>query len=66
VGDKVEQTGSVNDITRRPTESGLAWAHGDLQTLDHQPKNMHGLGLSPLHICSRYAAWSSCGFPKLE
>ena len=53
--------------SREPQEdpqSQLSWAHGGSQRLNHQPKRMHGLDLSPLYICSRYAAWSSCGSPN--
>jgi hypothetical protein len=32
------------------------------QSLNHQPKNIQGWTWASLHICSRYAAWSSCGF----
>ena len=31
------------------------------QRLNHQPKSIHRVDLDLPHICSRYAAWSSCG-----
>jgi hypothetical protein len=34
---------------------------GGSQRLNYQPKSMQGVDLGPLHICSKYAAWSSCG-----
>ena len=40
----------------------VAWAHEGSQRLNHQSKSMHGLHIDPLPICSRCAAWSSCGF----
>jgi hypothetical protein len=36
------------------------------QGLNYQPKNIHGLDLGPLHICSRCAAWSSCRSEQQE
>ena len=40
-------------------------AHRDSQRLKHQPKGMQGLDIGPLHIHSRYAAWSLCGIFKI-
>jgi hypothetical protein len=34
---------------------------GSSLRLSHQPKNIHRLDQGPQNICSRYAAWSSCG-----
>ena len=44
--------------------SQLIWTLGGSQRLNHQPKDMPWLDLGPLHICSRCAAWSSCGSPN--
>jgi hypothetical protein len=52
-------------VSRTPQEDQqcqLTWAHGGSQRLSHRPKNMQSLDLDHLHICSRCAAWSSCGF----
>jgi hypothetical protein len=34
--------------------------------LNKQPKNIHRLDLVSSHICSRHAAWSSCGSGTME
>lgn len=53
--------------SRTPKEdlqSKLIWAHGGSQRWNHQLKSMHGLDLSPLHLCCRCLSWSSCGSPN--
>ena len=50
------------DTTERPTESTIP-GPGASQSLNHQPKSVQGLDLGLPHICSRGAAWASCGSP---
>jgi hypothetical protein len=45
-------------------QSQLTWVHSGSQRLNHQVKSMQKLDLSPLHICSRFAVWPSCGSPN--
>lgn len=45
------------------TQSQLTWDHGDSQVLDQQSGSRQELDLDLLHICSKCAAWCSCGFP---
>jgi hypothetical protein len=45
-------------------QSQLTCTFGDSQRLNHQPKSEHGLDIGPLHVCNRWAAWSSCGSSK--
>jgi hypothetical protein len=59
---RIENSEGERNSTERPTK--LVWTLGDSQRLNHQQNNIYGLDLGPLHICSRYAAWSSCGFPN--
>lgn len=40
-------------------QSQLTWTPGSSQSLNHQPKSIHGLDRGPGHICSRQAAQSS-------
>ena len=42
-------------------QSQLTWTLEVSHTLNHQPKSEHRLDLGSLHMCSRRAAWSSCG-----
>ena len=66
-GSLVEEWGlelSNPEVERMPQEdlqSQLTWVHGDSQRLNHQPNTMQALDLGPLYICSRCAAWPSCG-----
>jgi hypothetical protein len=46
-------------------QSQLTWAYRDSERLNDQPKNMQGLDIGNLHICSRYIACSSCGSPNI-
>jgi hypothetical protein len=34
------------------------------QRLNHQPMNIHGLDLGPMHIGSRCVSWFLCEFPN--
>lgn len=62
VGDRTEQVRGVKDTTRfRVNSPGTTGAGVGSQRLNYQPKSMQGMDLGPLHICSKYAAWSSCG-----
>jgi hypothetical protein len=36
-------------IPQEDLQNQLAWAHGGLQKLNHQPKSIHGLDLAPYH-----------------
>ena len=57
VGDRIN--GAWGSKTpQEDLQSQLTWTYRDSQI---EPKNMQELDLGPLHICSRYAAWSSCG-----
>lgn len=38
-------------------QSQLTWAHEATKRQNHEPKDVHGLELGPLHICSRCALW---------
>ena len=55
--DMTEPAGGVKE----DLENQLTWAHGDLQSQNHQPNIIQSLDLGPLHV-GRYVAWSSCGF----
>lgn len=61
VGDRIEWDWEITDTTRRPTLCTLV--NGGSQRLTYQPHSMLRMILDPLHICSRSAAWSSCGYP---
>ena len=50
----------LNKIEGSRTLSQLTWDHGGLWVLDHQSGSRQDL----LHICSKYAAWCSCGSPN--
>lgn len=63
-GDKIKWAGVVKDTTK-DLQSQLTWTNGPhSQRLNHEPKSMQGLNLGPLHTCSGYAAWHSCGSPN--
>ena len=51
------------DSRKRLTESTNLDSGGS-QRRNYYPKNEHRWGLGPLHMCSRYAAWSSGGSPN--
>jgi hypothetical protein len=64
--ERIEGPKENRDSTRKPTDS-TNLDYWEFQRLNHQPKSKHGLYLPPpcpLHICSRYTAWSSCESPK--
>jgi hypothetical protein len=55
----------ANGVTpHEDIQSQLTWAGGSSQRLNHQPKSVQGLDLGPLHIGSRWAAWSPCDLEK--
>ena len=47
------------DYTGRPTVLSILDL-GVSQGVNHPPMGEHELALGPIHICSRWAAWSSC------
>jgi hypothetical protein len=49
---------------KKTYRANLTLAHGGSQRLTHQPKSTHELVLSPLHRCSKCAAWSSRRCPN--
>ena len=59
---KLERSGTPEE----DLQSLLTWAHVGPQRLGHQLGSMQKLDLDLLHICSKYAAWSSSGSPNLE
>jgi hypothetical protein len=65
-GKSYERGRGLRDLKRTRTlqedqQSQLIWTLGGSQRLNHQPKSKHRLNLGLLLICSRCAAWSSCG-----
>ena len=66
--DKWGIEGSKPEGSRTPQEdlqSQLTWIHGGPQRLNHQPNSTQRRDLNPHSpICSRCAAWSSCGSPN--
>jgi hypothetical protein len=63
IGGNISDPRGDRNSTGRPTESTNLDSWGS-QRLNHQSNNIHGLDLSPQHICSRFAAWSSWGSPN--
>jgi hypothetical protein len=51
------------DTTKRPKELTNLGSWGLTET-ESPTKEHAGARSKPLHICSRCAAWSSCGFPN--
>ena len=60
---RIKRVGRVKNTTRRPTES-THWRTWGLTETEHQIKDHAEVGPSAAHMCSRYSAWSSCGFPN--
>ena len=60
MGARIQQDRGVKDTWRRPTRSNnlVQWK---LTETGLQSQSMQRLYLGPLHICSKCAAWFSCG-----
>lgn len=63
VGKRIKGPRVVMDSVRRPIKS-MNLELSVLPENDHQPKNIERLDLGPLHISTKHATWSSCGFPR--
>jgi len=57
VGGRIEELEKDRDSSGRPTESTHLGPWG-FQSLNHQPKNIHGLDLGPSYkVCSLILMW---------
>lgn len=51
-------------IPQKNIQNQLTLAHSCQETPNHKTESMHGMDLSPWHICNSCRAQSSCGIPN--